>query len=183
VKVTGYLIKTSSTKPLATSTKWRSTKPTSYKFGTAGIKILYAWVKDAAGNVSARRKDTVTITLPLAAASQSTTATAATKMQSMAANLIPAPSGQQIFTYEPADVSIASIDPASAKPVSVGLIAVGGDTLSIHVSVGQFANPVNIYLTAYAPSEYLVVNRWMSSPPHRIIISNRFDKLVPWRTG
>ena len=186
VKVTGYLIKTSSTKPLATSTKWRATKPTSYKFATAGIKTLYAWVKDTAGNISARRKDTVTITLPLTAASQSTTATVATKTQSvsMSANLIPVPSGQQVFTYEPAYVSIASIDPASAKPVSVGLIAVGGDTLSIHVSIGQFANPVNIYLTAYAPSDI------SGGQPLDILTlspDNNFeplsDKLVPWRTG
>ena len=185
VKVTGYLVKTTSSKPLATSTKWRATKPTSYKFGTGGTKTLYAWVKDAAGNISARRKDTVTITLPLTAASQSTTATAATKTQSlMAANLIPAPSGQQMFTYEPADVSIASTDPASAKPVSVGLIAVGGDTLSIHVSIGQFANPVNIYLTAYAPSD---ISGGQPLDVLTLSPDNNFeplsDKLVPWRTG
>jgi hypothetical protein len=184
VKVTGYLVKTSSAKPLATATKWRATKPTSFKFAKAGTKTLYAWVKDAAGNISARRKDTVTITLPLTAASQSTTATVTTKMQSMASNLIPAPSGQQIFTYEPADVSIASLDPASAKPVSLGLIAVGGDTLSIQVSIGQFANPVNVYLTAYEPSDISggqPLNVFNLSPDNSF--QPLSDQLVPWRTG
>jgi hypothetical protein len=186
VKVTGYLVKTSSTKPLATSTKWRATKPTSYKFAAAGAKTLYAWVKDAAGNVSARRMDTVTITLPLAAASQSTTAIAATKTQpgAKAIDLMPAPSGQQVFTYEPTDVPIPSIDPASAKPVSVGLIAVGGDTLSIHVSIGQFANPVNIYLTAYAPSN---ISGGQPLDVFTLTPDNNFeplsDQLVAWRTG
>lgn len=186
VKVTGYLVKTSSTKPLATSTKWRATKPTSYKFAAAGTKTLYAWAKDAAGNVSARRMDTVTITLPLTAASASSSATVAAKVQSLATakNLIPVPTGQQIFTYEPTDVSIANIDPASAQPVSVGPIAVGGDTLSIHVSIGQFANPVNIYLTAYAPSDISGVQ-----PLDVLTLTpdNNFeplsDKLAPWKTG
>jgi hypothetical protein len=186
VKVTGYLVKTTSTKPLATATKWRATKPASYKFAVAGTKTLYAWVKDAAGNISARRTDTVTITLPLTAASQSTTATAATKTHpsAKAVDLIPAPSGQQIFTYEPADVSIASIAPASARPVSVGPIAVGGDTLSIHVSIGQFANTVNIYLTAYAPSD---ISGGQPLDVLTLSSDNNFeplsDKLVPWRTG
>ena len=186
VKVTGYLMKTSATKPLATATQWRATKPTSYKFAAAGAKTLYAWVKDAAGNVSARRMDTVTITLPLAAASASGTATVAAKVQfpATAQNLIPAPSGQQIFTYEPADLSIASIDPASAKPVSVGLIAVGGDTLSIHVSIGQFANPVNIYLTAYVPSD---ISGGQPLDVFTLTPDNNFeplsDQLVAWRTG
>jgi hypothetical protein len=184
IGVTGYLVKTSSTKPSLTHKQWRATPRKQFKFAAAGTKTLYAWVKDAAGNISARRKDTVIITLPLTAASQSTTATAVTKMQSTATNLIPVPSGQQIFTYEPTDVSIASIDPASAKPVSVGPIAVGGDMLNIHVSIGQFANSVNVYLTAYAPSD---ISGGQPLDVLTLSPDNNFeplsDKLVPWRTG
>jgi hypothetical protein len=63
VGVTGYLVNESPTKPLATAGGWTSTAPASHTFTTAGSKTLYAWAKDAAGNVSASRSATVTITL------------------------------------------------------------------------------------------------------------------------
>ena len=53
IGVTGYLLTETSTKPLSGSTGWSSTAPTSYVFTTIGAKSLYAWAKDAAGNVSA----------------------------------------------------------------------------------------------------------------------------------
>jgi hypothetical protein len=53
VAVTGYMVTTSSTKPSATSSNWRSTPPSSYTFTSAGTKRLYPWAKDGAGNVSA----------------------------------------------------------------------------------------------------------------------------------
>lgn len=53
VAVTGYLLTETSSKPLASDSGWASTAPTKYTFSSAGSKILYAWVKDAAGNISA----------------------------------------------------------------------------------------------------------------------------------
>ncbi|MEW6116671.1 MAG: choice-of-anchor D domain-containing protein [Nitrospirota bacterium] len=67
VGVTGYMVKESSTAPTASSTGWSATKPASFTFATAGAKTLYAWVKDAAGNISASRSAAVTITLAPAA--------------------------------------------------------------------------------------------------------------------
>ncbi len=66
--VTGYLITESATAPAATATGWSATAPTSFTFSTEGSKTAYAWAKDAAGNVSAARTATVTITLPDVAA-------------------------------------------------------------------------------------------------------------------
>ncbi|MBJ6723713.1 DUF4082 domain-containing protein [Geomesophilobacter sediminis] len=63
VAVTGYLVTESSTKPSATASGWSSSAPGSYAFTSAGSKTLYAWAKDAAGNVSTSRSDTVTITI------------------------------------------------------------------------------------------------------------------------
>jgi hypothetical protein len=63
VAVTGYTISESSTTPSATSGVWTSSAPASYTFPTSGAKTLYAWAKDAAGNVSAARSASVTITL------------------------------------------------------------------------------------------------------------------------
>jgi hypothetical protein len=62
--VTGYLLTESSTVPLAGNAGWTSSAPTSYSFATEGTKTLYAWAKDAAGNVSASMSGQVTISLP-----------------------------------------------------------------------------------------------------------------------
>ncbi len=63
--VTGYLLTESATTPLAGNAGWTVTAPVSYSFASEGTKTLYAWAKDAAGNVSASLSDQVTITLPV----------------------------------------------------------------------------------------------------------------------
>ncbi|MDD2852241.1 MAG: Ig-like domain-containing protein, partial [Desulfuromonadaceae bacterium] len=68
VGVTGYLITESASAPSASASGWSATAPTSYTFATAGAKTVYAWAKDAAGNVSSSRSAAVTITLPDAVA-------------------------------------------------------------------------------------------------------------------
>jgi parallel beta-helix repeat protein len=62
--VTGYLVTESSTAPLAGNAGWTTAAPTSYSFASEGTKTLYAWAKDAAGNVSASLNGQVTISLP-----------------------------------------------------------------------------------------------------------------------
>lgn len=64
VGVTGYKLTRSATAPLATSGGWKKNPPKSFTFAKAGSMKLFAWAKDAAGNVSLSRKDTVVITLP-----------------------------------------------------------------------------------------------------------------------
>jgi len=52
--VTGYLVTSSPTKPTADAAGWSATAPTSCQIAaTPGAHIVYAWAKDAAGNVSA----------------------------------------------------------------------------------------------------------------------------------
>ena len=60
-----YLITESATSPTAADTypqMWVSTPPTAYTFYSAGEKTLYAWAKDAAGNISAAEDVTITVT-------------------------------------------------------------------------------------------------------------------------
>lgn len=52
IGVAGYLLSENKTKPLPTDAKWSANKPANYTFASAGAKILYAFAKDAAGNVS-----------------------------------------------------------------------------------------------------------------------------------
>ena len=63
VGVPGYTVSESATAPNASASGWVASPPSSYTFATAGTKTLYAWAKDAAGNVSASKSAQVTITL------------------------------------------------------------------------------------------------------------------------
>ncbi|NJC88328.1 MAG: hypothetical protein FIB02_07320, partial [Desulfuromonas sp.] len=63
VGVSGYLVNTSATKPLASAAGWTATAPTSVTAPAAGTVTFYAWAKDAAGNVSASRSASVVITI------------------------------------------------------------------------------------------------------------------------
>jgi hypothetical protein len=56
-----YLITSTATPPAANLSTWSVTKPTRFVSATAGIKTLYAWVKDPAGNVSAAATAVVNI--------------------------------------------------------------------------------------------------------------------------
>jgi hypothetical protein len=65
--VTGYYLSTSSTAPTAGAAGWVAvTATTSFSRNVAytlasgdGIKTVYAWYKDGAGNVSARTSDSI----------------------------------------------------------------------------------------------------------------------------
>ncbi len=64
VGVTDYLLTETASTPSGSDSGWSSTAQTSYIFATAGSKTLYAWAKDAAGNISSSLSASVTITLP-----------------------------------------------------------------------------------------------------------------------
>lgn len=55
-----FILSESGANPLAEDGRWGAA-PTSYTFASAGAKTLYAWAKDAAGNVSAGVSASVTI--------------------------------------------------------------------------------------------------------------------------
>jgi hypothetical protein len=62
--VTGFRLTETATKPASSGTGWSATPPAAYTFASAGTKTLYAWAKDAAGNISTSLNRTVAITLP-----------------------------------------------------------------------------------------------------------------------
>jgi hypothetical protein len=62
--VTGYLVTESAESPAADASGWRTAPPASYTFASYGDKVLYAYARDAAGNVSAGRSAMVTVTQP-----------------------------------------------------------------------------------------------------------------------
>jgi hypothetical protein len=55
VDVTGYMVTRTTSIPSSDSTEWTSAPPISYVFSQSGAVSLYAWAKDASGNVSIGR--------------------------------------------------------------------------------------------------------------------------------
>jgi hypothetical protein len=51
----------SGTAPVASNPGWTVSAPGSYTFASYGSKTLYAWAKDAAGNVSTSRSATTSL--------------------------------------------------------------------------------------------------------------------------
>lgn len=64
VNATGWLITENSTPPAAINVGWLSEKPADYDVTTNGDKTLYAFAKDAAGNVSMPASAIVTVAIP-----------------------------------------------------------------------------------------------------------------------
>ena len=52
ILVTGFYVSEGSFAPAVDDGAWAPTAPVSFTFATSGSKTLYAWVKDALGNVS-----------------------------------------------------------------------------------------------------------------------------------
>ncbi|HBI16634.1 MAG TPA: hypothetical protein DDY52_00525 [Candidatus Moranbacteria bacterium] len=61
IGVTGYMVTESSFAPSAGASEWSSNAPINYTCSSAGEKTLYAWAKDAEGNISDNLSDNVTI--------------------------------------------------------------------------------------------------------------------------
>ena len=64
IAVVGYLLTEKYNTPSINDENWNSSPPTSFTFSATGIRPLYAWTKDAAGNVSKSSYESVKISLP-----------------------------------------------------------------------------------------------------------------------
>jgi hypothetical protein len=62
IGVTGYLVTESAVAPGASAASWSASEPSGFTFMTPGTKTLFAWAKDAAGNVSSSLSATVVVT-------------------------------------------------------------------------------------------------------------------------
>jgi hypothetical protein len=75
-----------------------------------------------------------------------------TLSQAQAATFMPVPTGKQVFNYPPTVSPVIGNSPSTSKPLGVGTIANGGDTVSLRLTLGQFAGPVDVYVGFYAPA-------------------------------
>ncbi len=179
VGVTGYRVSESFG---FSDADWRSTPPSSYTFDGAGRKVLYAQVKDAAGNISKAKAARVMITLPSGSDQGGYDADSLQKGSSGRKSSSAAAPVEQISAYGPAVSPLMSPDLSIAQPVAVGSVAAGGDMLTLQVALADLTSPVDVYLTLYSPSE--------GGEPARAFTlnaDNNFEDLIgskqPWRTG
>ena len=172
VGVTGYQVSESS---VADDNNWSAAAPTSHTFATAGEKKLFAFVKDAAGNV-ARAKRRVVIRLTEVAVPAS-----AVEPVEIAAAVANEPA-KQIYSYDPVSSPVRSSNFAEAKPIAIGPIAEGGDGLSLQVSIAVPDGAMDAYVTIYSPSETITdpVIVYTLTPGNELVPLTADKK--PWRT-
>jgi len=69
-----------------------------------------------------------------------------------AGDAMPVPTFKEVFSYDPVNLPVISSDPAQARPIGVGPLADGGDTVDVNIQIGPFEGPVNVSFLIYAPS-------------------------------
>jgi hypothetical protein len=95
--------------------------------------------------------------------------------------VIKPPSGQQAFSYPPAQSPVMSTDPSLLAPLGVGSCATGGDTLSLQIALPRFTGPVDVYLALSAPA--LDPNNIYLILPDSSIQPLSTVGLVPWKAS
>lgn len=72
VDVVGYFVGESSIQPDLNAAAWIPVPPSNYFFNSSGSKTLYAWARDAAGNISLSLSASVTLNVVVDAVAPST---------------------------------------------------------------------------------------------------------------
>ncbi len=153
VGVTAYLVKTNPRKPLKGSPLWRSTPPTSHAFRTSGTKTLYAWAKDAAGNISATSSATVNISRPesrrpprgeedLSSATKSATSATGTTSAPAASAALPSTTSRK-----------AGSTAADRTAPSIASFKVPANSASLTVAISSFSAADNLRVAGYMVNE------------------------------
>jgi hypothetical protein len=93
--------------------------------------------------------------------------------------ILPAPSGENAFSYPPTVSPEPDGDASMARPVGVGTVATGGSTLSIMVRPGYFTDPVDMYFGLYSP--VLGQDIYLLQPDGSLVPLTQ--TLVAWKTG
>lgn len=74
--------------------------------------------------------------------------------------VMPLPTDTSIHSYPPTSIPVISPEPSKAKPIGVGPVANGQDTLHFQVQLGEFSGAVDIYLAIYSagihPTEFFL---------------------------
>ena len=158
IGVTGYLLTETSAIPAVGASGWSLVKPATYTFSSTGSKTLYAWAKDAAGNVSASLKAGVTISSP-SASTYTFTGPSFGNVNSPSANFTVTPNNVYTgtITITPTGAGSAGLsakvltfsNSSTAQTFSITPTVAGSITL-MPTNNGTLTNPANLIYNAKA---------------------------------
>ena len=168
VGVTRYKITRRSAKPSASKEGWMRTPPTSIRFEEAGVKTIYAWAKDAAGNVSLGAKAVVRIT---------------SRQQEDDDDELPEPSGQQVYGSSLRIAPLRADDLSKIIPASLGAISEDGSSMELLVSIGKFKGAVDVYVSLYRPSFDGLTPMMLYNLTSAGVFEEVVDAVLPWKTN
>ena len=63
------------------------------------------------------------------------------------------PTGKSTYSYPPTDFPVVDSDPSKARPVGVGPVAQGGDSVYVQLSIGKYVSPIDVYLAYNMPAD------------------------------
>ncbi len=75
-----------------------------------------------------------------------------TGVNGMMGSYLQMPMAHQMFAYGPTTSPVTGTDISTTMPIGVGPVAMGGNMITVHAAIGQFSNPMDFYLTVYAPA-------------------------------
>ncbi len=106
--------------------------------------------------------------------------TTTTGSTAMMGTFMQMPTARQMFDYGSTTSPVMGTDISTAMPIGVGPVAMGGNMITIHTAIGQFSNPMDVYLTLYAPADN-PFNIYMMHPDGTIKPVS--EGIEPWMTG
>jgi hypothetical protein len=141
IGVTGYLLTETSSTPSSSNPNWSGSAPSSFTFSASGTDAIYAWAKDAAGNISDAASTSVTITLTPAPVNNSPVVVVS--VPSGGATIIPPPAGTP---SEPIPST-----PSSSSSLSGGATgaAAGGNSSVIVAALENVMRQLNTLLISH----------------------------------
>jgi hypothetical protein len=158
IGVIGYLLTETSSIPLSGTVGWSATKPTTYTFTSTGNKTLYAWAKDAAGNVSASLQANITLSSPTAT-TFTFTGPSSGNANSASANFTVTPNSlfTGTITVTPSGTGSVGLSPkvltfsnsATAQTFTI-IPTVAGSITLVPTNGGTLANPASLNYTVNA---------------------------------
>jgi len=92
---------------------------------------------------------------------------------------MPHPAGTQYHSYPAAVSPSGDDDPANAKPIGVGTVATGANTVRLEIEVGYMA-PVDLYFAIYAPGPLKVNDLFLLNTNFAFTPFSQ-SGLVPWK--
>ena len=158
IGVTGYLLTETSVIPSVGASGWSLVKPSTYTFSSTGSKTLYAWAKDAAGNISMSLKSSTTISSPTES-TYTFTGPSSGNVNSPSVNFTVTPNNVYTgtITITPTGAGSAGLsakvltfsNSSTAQTFSITPTVAGSITL-MPTNNGTLTNPANLVFTAKA---------------------------------